>query len=223
MTPRSRLSETAACWACSTVRQKPKRTLFCRRSTTLRGVLASVLGPSEWHRTTTGSLLARSPSGSAGPAKALASWFEETGGLVDSQLLSPAMAHRTHCGAGPRSRHGSSATSPTPFRLLGPSSRLTSWPSSTICSTCGSVGATLLTLHGGRSWQRRFHSAPDGRSADDRLTCMDLSGLTPDRVLCSVCLNLWVHRQRAGQASAAGLWHGTRPQAQTPCVMVIGR
>jgi hypothetical protein len=205
MTPRSRSSEMAACWACSTVMQKPKRTLSCQPSRTLR-VLALVPGSSEWHRMTTGSLLARSLSGSAGAARALVSWSEESEDLVDSQLRSPAMAHRTLCGAGPRSRHGLSVISPTRFRPLDPSCRRTSWPSSTTYSTCGSDGSTHLTLHGGRSWQRPFLWAPD-RGAAGALCVPPLWALS--HLVMATAEVLHVRRvPELGNASEVGLCGG---------------
>jgi len=112
-------------------------------------------------RTTTGSPPARSLSGLAGLARASGYWSVATGDPADSLSPSFATVRGTRCGAGPKSKHGSSATNPRPSRTEGQSSRRTSWPSSTTGSICGSAFCTLPTLRGAPGWQRRFRSAPD--------------------------------------------------------------
>jgi hypothetical protein len=112
-------------------------------------------------RTTTGSPPARSLSGLAGLARASGCWSVATGDPADSRSPSFATVRGTRCGAGPKSRHGSRATSPLRSGTEGQSSRRTSWPSSTTGSISGSAFCTLLTLRGAPGWQRRFRSAPD--------------------------------------------------------------
>jgi ADP-ribose pyrophosphatase YjhB (NUDIX family) len=70
---------------------------------------------------------------------------------ADDDPPSPASVHRTHSGAGPRSRHGSSAMNLKPCQHTGRGSPLTSSPRSMIGLTCGSVFDTRLMPHGGQS------------------------------------------------------------------------
>ena len=83
--------------------------------------------------------------------RALLCWHVASVVPETSQPPSPASVHRTHSGAGPSSKHGSSAMNLKPCQHTGRGSRLTSSPRSMTGLTFGNVFDTLPTPHGDQS------------------------------------------------------------------------